>query len=117
MKMIKLSNALIGLTVLCLACSKPAAEKETPNGFTFTLVEKGDGILPKPNQLIVFDYVIKDSKDSVWIDTYENGIPGVAQIQDSSALASEFGMMQVFRMLSVKDSINIEKTAPVFFKD
>lgn len=117
MKMTKLSNALIGLTVLCLACSKPAAEKETPNGFKFTLVEKGDGILPKPNQLIVFDYVIKDSKDSVWVDTYDTGIPGVAQIQDSSALANEFGMMQLFRMLSVRDSVHVNKSARVFFKE
>jgi len=117
MKMIKPTNALIGLLMLCMACSNSAKEEKTPNGFAFNVVEKGDGIKPKANQLLVFDYVIKDSKDSVWMDTYDSGMPGVVGIQDSSAISSEIGMIQMFRMLSVPDSISVTKGAKAFFKD
>lgn len=117
MKMIKPTNALIGLLALCMACSNSVTEKETPNGFKFNVVEKGDGIVAKANQLLVFDYVIKDSKDSVWMDTYDSGMPGVVGIQDSSAISSEIGMIQMFRMLSVPDSISVSKDAKSFFKD
>jgi FKBP-type peptidyl-prolyl cis-trans isomerase len=118
MKMIKPTNVLIALLLLsAAACKNSASEQKTPNGFTYSVIEKGDGILPKANQLLVFDYVIKDSKDSIWIDTYDNGLPGVVQIQDSSALATEIGMLQLFRTLSVRDSIYVSKPASTFFKD
>lgn len=117
MKMIKPTNLLIGMLMLCMACKDSATEKATPNGFKFKVVEVGDGIKAKSNQLLVFDYVIKDSKDSVWVDTYDNGLPGVVQIQDSSAMASEIGMIQMFRMLSVRDSVSVSKNAKEFFKD
>jgi FKBP-type peptidyl-prolyl cis-trans isomerase FkpA len=117
MKMIKPTNALIGLLMLSMACSNSAKEEKTPNGFTFNVVEKGDGIVPKANQLLVFDYVIKDSKDSVWMDTYDSGMPGVVGIQDSAAMPTEIGMIQMFRMLSVPDSVTVTKGAKDFFKD
>jgi FKBP-type peptidyl-prolyl cis-trans isomerase len=117
MKMIKPTNALIGLLMLCIACSDPATEKKTPNGFTFKVVKQGDGIVPKPHQLLVFNYEIKDSKDSLWEGTYEAGIPAVIGIQDTTAIPSEIGMIQMFRMLSAGDSINVTKSAKVFFKD
>jgi hypothetical protein len=46
--MIRISSALIGLTLLCAACGP--SEKETPNGFKFQLMSKGDGVLPKRNK-------------------------------------------------------------------
>jgi FKBP-type peptidyl-prolyl cis-trans isomerase FkpA len=117
MKMIKPTNALIGLLMLSMACSNSAKEEKTPNGFTFNVVEKGDGVVAKANQLLVFDYVIKDSKDSVWMDTYDSGMPGVVGIQDSAAMPTEIGMIQMFRMLSVPDSVTVTKGAKDFFKD
>lgn len=115
--MIKPTNALIGLLMLSMACSNSAKEEKTPNGFTFNVVEKGDGVVAKANQLLVFDYVIKDSKDSVWMDTYDSGMPGVVGIQDSAAMPTEIGMIQMFRMLSVPDSVTVTKGAKDFFKD
>ena len=118
MNMIKTPHVLIGL-LLCfgVACNNSAVEKETPNGFKFTLVKAGDGMLPKSGQLIVLNYVIKDSKDSVWVDTYDTGMPAVVQIQDSSALATEIGMLQMFRMLSRADSVSVTKPTKIFFRD
>ena len=43
----RISNLLIGITLLlCISCNKKV-EKETPNGFKFTVVKVGDGVLPK----------------------------------------------------------------------
>jgi FKBP-type peptidyl-prolyl cis-trans isomerase len=116
MKMIKPTTALIGLLMLCIGCKNSGNEKETQNGFKFTVVEKGDGIVGKPQQLLVFDYVIKDSEDSVWDNTYESGLPAVFAMQDTTSIRAESGMLQMFRLISVGDSVHIEEPAGVFFK-
>ena len=106
----RISNLLIGITVLlCIGCDKKI-EKETPNGFKFTVVKAGDGVLPKKEEILVFDHLLKDSKDSVWNDTHEEGVPSAVMIQDSSALAGENGMVQMFRMLSKGDSVTVNFT-------
>jgi len=113
----RISNVLIGLiTLLCISCNQKI-EKETPNGFKFTVVKSGDGVLPKKDEILVFDHILKDSKDSVWNDTHEEGMPSAVMIQDTSAIASENGMIQMFRMLSKGDSINVTMPVSKFFKD
>jgi FKBP-type peptidyl-prolyl cis-trans isomerase FkpA len=118
MNMIKTPSLLIGflLLIVCIACDK-AVEKETPNGFKFTVVKSGDGILPKPSQFLVFDFTISDSKDSTWNSSYESGLPAMVEIPDSSKLKEEIGMYQMFRMLSSADSVTITLPANKFFKD
>ncbi len=113
--MTRISIVLIGLTVLFAACTK--SDKETPNGFKFTVVKAGDGVLPKKEEIIVFEYLLKDSKDSVWGDTYSQGIPAAIPIADSSALATEKGMFQMFRMLSKGDSVRVTMPIQKFFED
>jgi FKBP-type peptidyl-prolyl cis-trans isomerase FkpA len=119
MKMIKISNLLlISLLILNVACNNSATEKETPNGFKFNVIKQGDGIAAKPGQLIAFHFKIKDdTKDTTYTDTYQMGVPQVVPIADSSAMATELGMNQVFRMLSVPDSIHVTRKASVFFKE
>jgi FKBP-type peptidyl-prolyl cis-trans isomerase FkpA len=111
----RISSVLIGLTLLCAACTK--SEKETPNGFKFTVIEAGDGVLPKKEEVIVFEYQLKDSKDSVWNDTYTQGMPAALPIADSAALATEKGMIQMFRMLSKGDSVRVTLPIQKFFLD
>lgn len=111
--MIRTFNALIGLTLLCAACAP--SEKETPNGFKYVVISNGDGVLPKKEQVIVFDYLLKDSKDSVWSDTYSQGMPIAIPIADSSAIANEKGMFQMFRMLSKGDSVRVTLPLTKFF--
>jgi FKBP-type peptidyl-prolyl cis-trans isomerase FkpA len=119
MKMIKISNLLlISLLILNVACQNSATEKETPNGFKYTVIKTGDGIVGKPNQLIAFHFKISNiTKDTTYTDTYQMGVPQIVPIADSSAIATELGMNQVFRMLSVPDSIHVTRKASVFFKD
>src|SRR5688572_9553907 len=113
----RISNLLIGLTLLlCISCDKKI-EKETPNGFKFTVVKAGDGVLPKKEEILVFDHLLKDSKDSVWNNTHADGMPSAVMIQDSTALAGENGMVQMFRMLSKGDSVTVTLPITKLFRD
>ncbi len=111
----RISLVLIGMILFCAACT--TSEKETPNGFKFKVVKAGDGILPKKDEIIVFEYMLRDSKDSVWNDTYTQGMPIGLPIADSAALATEKGMFQMFRMLSKGDSISVTMPVNKFFQE
>lgn len=115
MKMMKITNALIVLLLLCAACNN--SEKKTPNGFKFNVIKAGDGVVAKAQEILVFDFLLRDSKDSVWSDTNKEGMPGAIQIADSASQATENGMVQMFRMVSKGDSINATMTVGKFFKD
>src|SRR5689334_13903863 len=115
MKMMKITNALIGLLMLCAACNN--SEKKTPNGFTFKVIKAGDGVVAKTKEILVFDFTMRDSKDSVWRASYNDGTPGVVQIADSTEEKTENGMLQMFRMLSKGDSITTTMPVSKFFKD
>src|SRR6218665_3256709 len=104
MNMTKFAHLLIGAVLLTAAACKNAEEKVTPNGFKFQLVKKGDGIVAKPSQLLIFEYTVTDSKDSVWQSTYDQGFPMVYTVQDTAAMVTEPGALQMFRMLSTADS-------------
>jgi FKBP-type peptidyl-prolyl cis-trans isomerase FkpA len=112
--MIKYSYALIGLLLLAVACKNE--EKETPSGLKFTVLAKGDGALPKKGEVIVFHYLLKDSKDSVWSDTFKEEIPAASMIGDSAQIKDEDSMTQMFRMLSKGDSVRTTMTVVEFFK-
>lgn len=100
--MIKKLTLLLCATLALAACKK---EKETPNGMKYTVLKSGDGVNPKPGDMIVFDFQMVDSKDSTWASSFSEGIPAATRIQDSVRLPQEDGMTQMFRMLSVGDSV------------
>lgn len=113
--MIKSSYLLAGMLILCLACDK-TSEKQTPNGLKYTVIEKGDGTIPKKDDILVFDYQLKDSKDSVWGDTFKDGLPAASMIADTAALKNEDGMTQLFRQLSKGDSVKTTMSVKDFFQ-
>ncbi|MEO5980178.1 MAG: FKBP-type peptidyl-prolyl cis-trans isomerase [Chryseolinea sp.] len=113
--MTKYARILIGLVLLSTACTKN--EKETPGGFKFQVLKAGDGVPAKTQEVIVFDYVLKDSKDSVWSETYKQGMTQGIPIGDTSTMASENGMIQMFRMLSKGDSVKTTMPIKKFFQD
>jgi FKBP-type peptidyl-prolyl cis-trans isomerase FkpA len=115
MNMIRTAYALIGLLTLCVSCKN--SEKETPSGLKFNIVDKGDGVLPKKEEIVVFQFIMKDSKDSVWSSTYERGMPGFLMINDSSEIKNEDGMEQMFRMLSKGDSATVVMPITKLFRD
>jgi FKBP-type peptidyl-prolyl cis-trans isomerase len=109
----KSTYAFLGLLMLVAACGKK--EKETPNGLKYTVVEAGDGVLPKTKEIIVFDWQLKDSKDSVWQATFNEGVPSAAQIADSTQLPNEDGLTQMLRMLSKGDSVTTDMPITEYF--
>ena len=109
----KYNYAFIGLLMLLIACGKE--EKETPSGLKYTVIEAGNDTLPKTNEIIVFDWELRDSKDSVWQETFKQGVPGAAQIADSANLANEDGLTQMLRMLSKGDSVKTEMSVQEYF--
>jgi FKBP-type peptidyl-prolyl cis-trans isomerase FkpA len=111
----KIVSGLIGATLLFFMSCSPKEAKETPNGFKFNIVKTGDGVLPKKDEVIVFDYSLKDSGDSIWNSSAAEGIPGAIQIEDSTELSAENGLVQMFRMLSKGDSVTVDLPIVEFF--
>lgn len=112
----RITNVLFGLLLLlCVACNK--SEKETPSGLKFNVVKAGKGEPAKPNDVLIFNFKLVDSKDSVWADTYTNGMPALVMINDTSAIKNEDGMMQMLRMVVPGDSVTVDFTIKDFFKN
>lgn len=109
----KSAYAVIGLLTLLISCGKTV--KETPNGLKYTVINAGDGVTPKTEEVLVFDYELRDSKDSVWGETFNEGIPAATKIADSTQIANEDGMTQMFRQLSAGDSVKTEMSVNEFF--
>src|SRR5258706_4903317 len=106
-------SVLTGIALLlCGSCSNV---KETPKGFPYTVVKKGDGVLAKPGQFLVMTMVFKDGKDSTWNDS-RLGDPMIVMIQDTAAIKMEDGIDEIFRMLSKGDSINFKVQAKLLFE-
>lgn len=111
--MIKSLIPLFTVVLLMAACSN---EKETPSGMKYKLLREGDGVRANTGQFIVFHYQLKDEKDSVWTNTWDEGIPAYQPISDSTNIPSEDGMRQMLRSLSVGDSVTTSLTVGDFFR-
>jgi FKBP-type peptidyl-prolyl cis-trans isomerase FkpA len=117
MNMIKFATVLLGVLLVMGGCQNEGKEKQTPGGFKFVVLKEGDGIPPKKFDVIVYNLITKDSKDSVWSNTYTKGIPGIFFIKDSTEIAKEDGFLQMFRMVSKGDSVRIKMPVKTLFKD
>jgi FKBP-type peptidyl-prolyl cis-trans isomerase FkpA len=105
--------AVVALAIIAAACSK---EKETPNGYKYTLVRKGDGNVAKPGKFVKVDLLFKDGKDSVWSDSRKEEFPLILPVRDTMGMKQEQGLEELFRMLSKGDSIVMKLKAKTFFE-
>lgn len=112
----KISIAVIALLIVMAGCDQ-SKTKKTPNGMEYTVIKAGDGVLPKVGEIVVFHFTMKDSKDSVWQETYKGGFPTAVMIADTSQRKTENGMVQMFRELSKGDSLKVEMPVKKFFAD
>lgn len=107
---------LIGLLlVLCVACDK--SERVTPSGLKYKLVKEGTGVPVKEGEVMIFNFVFKDSKDSVWSNTYESAFPPSMVMPDTTGMSKEDGLTQLLRVLSPGDSVIVNIPITEFFKD
>lgn len=109
----KYNFAFVGMLMLMVACGEK--EKETPSGLKYTVIKAGDGETAKTDEVLVFNYELRDSRDSVWGETFSEEVPAATKIGDSTLIESEDGMTQMFRMLSVGDSVKTEMPVTEFF--
>jgi FKBP-type peptidyl-prolyl cis-trans isomerase FkpA len=112
----RITKMLIGvLLVLCVACDK--SERETPSGLKFTVAKEGTGVPVKVGDVLLFNFIFKDSKDSVWRSTYEMDFPQYIVMPDTAGTKREDGMTQMLRMITPGDSIVLNISIKDFFKD
>lgn len=103
---------LIGLIVICVACSN---EKETPSGLKFKVVREGDGIKPDSGKHLVLNLLYKDGNDSIWNDTRKNNLPTIIQVH--KPIPSKDGVIQAIMMMSKGDSITFKISAKELFEN
>lgn len=100
--------------IMLTSCNKGDV-RETPSGYKFSYVKKGDGNVAKPGDILVVDMAIVDQNDSVWYDNRVSDYPEMVRIGDESQKATESGINEAFRMLSKGDSILFSMRAKDFF--
>ena len=105
---------ILSAALLVIACS--GSERETPSGFKFQVLKEGDGVAIEPGQYMVYNFVVKDSKDSLWADSFKRGYPELTEIGDSSRAAMEDDFGQMLRMLSKGDSVKFEMSVTDIFR-
>ena len=112
----RITKMLIGLLlVLCVACDK--SERETPSGLKFKLVKEGTGVPVKVGDVLMFNFIFKDSKDSVWQNTYDKDFAPYMVMPDTAGMKHEDGMTQMLRTLTPGDSVVLDISIKDFFKD
>jgi FKBP-type peptidyl-prolyl cis-trans isomerase len=112
----RITKMLIGLLlVLCTACGK--SERETPSGLKFNVIKEGTGVPVKVGDVLVFNFIFKDSKDSVWRNTYEMDFPPYIIMPDTAGMKREDGMTQMLRMITPGDSVVLDISIKDFFRD
>lgn len=113
--MIKFSYVWLGVFLVLMSCEK--SERETPNGFKYTVVKSGNGDAPKKGEILVFDFQLKDSNDSVWNESYKDGMPQAIEVRDTSETKAADGIMQMLSELKKGDSVKASLSVIDFFKD
>jgi FKBP-type peptidyl-prolyl cis-trans isomerase FkpA len=103
------------LAPLALLFSCGSATKETPTGYKFTVVKKGDGKVVKPGEVMILSMAIVDAKDSIWYDNRTTDYPEFVKIREESVKNTEHGVAESFRMLSKGDSIAFPMSAADIF--
>jgi FKBP-type peptidyl-prolyl cis-trans isomerase FkpA len=94
---------------LLMACSNT---KETPSGLKFSMVKSGGAEAAENGQILIFNYLFKDSKDSVWAESKTNPFPTMHK-KDSAAGVDP--VMEVVQMLGKGDSVTFQISAKELF--
>ncbi len=112
----RITKMLIGLLlVLCVACDK--SERETLSGLKYKVVKEGTGVPVKVGDVLIFNFIFKDSKDSVWRSTYESDFAPYIVMPDTAGMKREDGLTQMLRALTPGDSVTVTIPIKDFFKD
>ncbi len=106
---------ILSILVLTLAVKANAqiVLQTTPRGAQYQIFTNNTGDKIKLNDVITFQFIQKTDKDSVLFSTYAAGHPVQVQVQPSQNVAD---LMEVFPLLTLKDSALIKVPADSIFK-
>lgn len=110
-----MKNSLIALLFVSLFVAACSGSKETPSGYKFNVVRKGDGVKIDSGKFVVMNLRFMDGKDSVWNDSKKNGFPAVIQMQGTVPKGD--AVLEVIKMLSKGDSVVFKVPAKKLFEN
>ncbi|QXV66708.1 FKBP-type peptidyl-prolyl cis-trans isomerase [Mucilaginibacter sp. 21P] len=102
---------LLALTALTFNAS--AQFKKADNGVQYQIISQTPGRKLAPNDVITFNVVQKNDKDSVLFSTYKQGQPVKTQIRATNNPAD---LMNIFTLMSVNDSACVKVPVDSIFK-
>ncbi|MCX8492328.1 MAG: FKBP-type peptidyl-prolyl cis-trans isomerase [Cyclobacteriaceae bacterium] len=105
-------NAIFFASLFIAACS---GSKETPSGYKFNVIRKGDGVKIDSGKFVVMNLRFMDGKDSVWNDSNKNGFPAVIQMQGTVPKGD--AVLEVIKMMSKGDSVVFKVPAKKLFEN
>lgn len=88
-----------------MSCKKT---QTTSDGIEYTYIKEGSQ-KPKNGEFVLYNLIVKNHNDSIFISTYDQNMPGYLQFNDS--LPRESGMDEIFLNLKKGDSIAFEANA------
>ena len=109
-----LKNTSIIIAIFCAAFSLTSCDsnKTTPNGLKYTILKDSAGPTGELEGFVMFDYMIKTSKDSLLFSSFESGQPVPSPI---TAPTYKGCIFEAFQVLSEGDSARFIVQADSFF--
>jgi FKBP-type peptidyl-prolyl cis-trans isomerase len=106
----KIKSIMFSAVILVTAAGLMSCKKTqtTSDGIEYTYIREGSQ-KPKNGEFVLYNLIVKNHKDSVFISTYDQNMPGYLQFNDS--LPRESGMDEIFLSLKKGDSIAFEANA------
>jgi FKBP-type peptidyl-prolyl cis-trans isomerase FkpA len=106
----KIKSIMFSAVILVTAAGLMSCKKTqtTSDGIEYTYIKEGSQ-KPKNGEFVLYNLIVKNDKDSVFISTYDQSMPGYLQYNDS--LPRESGMDEIFLSLKKGDSIAFEANA------
>ena len=106
-------NVFFLLALVSLATFS-CSEKETPAGVKFTVLKKGDGTEVAAGTYVMLHMILKDSKDSLLLNTYTEERPMVMPMPDGS-MANDPGEYGIYKMMTKGDCVLFKLPAQTVF--
>ncbi|MBD8489537.1 FKBP-type peptidyl-prolyl cis-trans isomerase [Echinicola sp. CAU 1574] len=118
MKNIKSLMLSAGVLATCFGVVSCQKSKTTEDGTEYTYIEEGTE-KPENGQFVIYEFTAKNSKDSVFISSIENGAPAYMMHNDSikryDTTKVRPGIDEIFSNLCKGDSIQFSSTASKIF--
>ncbi|AWW30546.1 peptidylprolyl isomerase [Echinicola strongylocentroti] len=118
MKNIKSLMLSAGMVAACLGVISCQKTKTTEDGTEYTYIEEGSE-KPENGQFIIYEFTAKNSKDSIFISSIENGAPAYMMHNDSvkryDTTKVRPGIDEIFSSIRKGDSIQFTAAASKIF--